>query len=171
MNLANLRKRRTRNPFERINPIPPREMNSLSFSIFLSQKLVKCVLHAPLFLSRRSFGPRGNHRLDHRSSPFFQGKRTAAAFLISIIDTLRYFFFKQNIHQISQLLLNVYPCDYGCLAKVSQRVQKFLTNILRALRKTFGNLMLQRDTAIELIMLMKRMCEYYNEMYRMNEIF
>lgn len=31
--------------------------------------------------------------------------------------------------------------------------------------------MLQRDTAIELIMLMKRMCEYYNEMYRMNEIF
>lgn len=44
-------------------------------------------------------------------------------------------------------------------------------NILRALRKTFGNLMLQRDTAIELIMLMKRMCEYYNEMYRMNEIF
>lgn len=44
-------------------------------------------------------------------------------------------------------------------------------NILRALRKTFGNLMLQRDTAIELIMLMKRMCEYYNEMYRTNEIF
>lgn len=31
--------------------------------------------------------------------------------------------------------------------------------------------MLQRDTAIELIMLMKRMCEYYNEMYRTNEIF
>lgn len=44
-------------------------------------------------------------------------------------------------------------------------------NILRALRKTFENLMLQRDTAIELIMLMKRMCEYYNEMYRTNDTF
>lgn len=100
MNLANLRKRQTRNPFERINPIPPREMNSLSFPIFPSQKLVKCVLHAPLFLSRRSFDPRGNDRLVHLRFLFSKEKKNGCSVLNFDHRYVTIFFFHQNIHQI-----------------------------------------------------------------------
>lgn len=168
MNLANLRKRRTRNPFERINPIPPREMNSLSFPIFLSQKLVKCVLHAPLFLSRRRFDPRGNDRLVHVR--LLLSKEKGCSVLNFDHRYVTIFFFHQNIHQICQLLKMRILAIIVSWRKYPNAYRNSLW-ICYALRKTFGNLTLQRDTAIELIMLMKRMYEYYNEMYRTNEIF